>query len=148
MINNKEVKIQKCEEYFMILSELLSETHEVVGSCNKDISKYLIPKGTASELTYYSKPKNSVRISDHWNWYANLNKCNIPWYIQCLSVDIPRASNRLGCGKASKPKHGIQVCIFGKDNKYHAVYGEVYNRKTRTWEWAESDPIEIAKLLT
>ena len=79
MINNKEVKIQKCEEYFMILSELLSETHEVVGSCNKDISKYLIPKGTASELTYYSKPKNSVRISDHWNWYANLNKCNIPW---------------------------------------------------------------------
>lgn len=147
MIYNKEEKMMKCEEFFSILSELLNGTYEVVSSCNADISKYLIPKGTISELTYYSKPMNSIRISDHWNWFANLNKCSVPWYVQCFSTDIPRPSGRLEAGKASKPKYGMQVSVFGGDGKYHAVYGEVFDRKTKKWEWLETDPADIAEML-
>lgn len=147
MIYNKQWKMMKCEEFFAVLSELLNETYEVVSSCNADISKYLIPIGTVSELTYYSKPKNSVRISDHWNWFANLNKCDIPWYVQCYCADIPWPNGRLDVGKASKPRYGMQVSVFGGDGKYHAVYGEVFNRKTKKWEWLETDPADIAEML-
>lgn len=144
---NENFKILACEIFFSNLSKILEDTYEVVRSCNQDISQYLIPKGTISELSYYSKPKKSFRISDHWNWYANIRKCSNPRYIQCLSVDIPRADKRSAYGKPTKPKTGIQVSVIGGDGKYHAVYGEVFNRKTKKWEWLETDPADIAEMI-
>lgn len=145
---DEQNKIYACKTFFDDLSDILKDIYEVVGSCNQDISQYLIPKGTISDLTYYSKPEKSFRISDHWNWYSSLKKCSNPYYIQCLSVDMPRANKREIWNKATKPKHGIQVCILGGDNKYHAVYGEVYDRKTRTWSWLETDPADIAEMVS
>ena len=144
----KEEKIMKCEEFFSSLSAILNGTHEVIRSCNQDLSQYLIPKGTIQDLSYYSKPAKSFRISDHWNWYSSLKKCSKPNYIQCLSVDIPRADKRSDYGRATKPKYGIQVSVIGGDGKYHAVYGEVYDRKTKTWSWLETEPADIAEMIT
>lgn len=147
---DEQNKIFACKTFFDELSDILKDTYEVAGSCNQDISQYLIPKGTISDLTYYSKPKKSFRISDHWNWYANLKKCSNPHYVQCLSVDLPRANKRFKWNgyRATTPIHGNQVCILGGDNKYHAVYGEVYDRKTRTWSWLETDPADIAEMVS
>ena len=146
MENIRQQKIMKCEEFFSNLCAILSDTYEVVGSCNRDLSQYLIPKGTISELSYYSKPAKSFRISDHWNWYSSLKKCSNPHYIQCFSVDIPRAEKRTDYGKATKPKYGIQVSVIGGDGKYHAVYGEIYDRKTGAWNWLETEPADIAEM--
>ena len=140
-------KVEACKEFFNSLSKILESTYEVVASCNQDISKYLIPKGTIGDLTYHSKPDASFRISDHWNWYSNLKKCPNPNYIQCLSVDMPRAKKRPDYGKASKPIDGIQVSVIGKDGKYHAVYGEIFDRKTKKWNWLETDPADIAEMV-
>jgi len=137
----------KCVEYFDELCRYLSERYEVVGSCNQDISRYLVPRGTVSEITYHSKPVYSFRISDHWNWYANVNKCKNEHYIQCYSVDLPWAKKRPETGKASKPVRGFQVAYFGEDNKYHAVFGEYFNRKTNRWYWMVSSPRIIAYIL-
>lgn len=148
MSYTKTEKIEKCEEFFSCLSKILNGTYEVISSCNKDLSQYLIPNGTVSELSYYSKPEKSFRISDHWNWYSSIKKCTNPKYIQCLSVDIPRADKRVDCEKPTKPKYGIQVSIIGGDGKYHAVYGEVFNRITKQWYWLETDPADVAEMVS
>lgn len=135
---NFNEKMELCAKFFEELSAALQDNYEVVGSCNKDASQYLIPKGTEEEISYYGKPYASFRISDHWNWYSNLKKCTNEWYIQCYSVDIPWALKRNEEGKASKPRHGIQVSFFGPDKKYHCVYGEKFNRKTKTWTWVDN----------
>lgn len=141
----KTEKYSACQAFFDELVSLLEETHRRMASCNNDISAYLVPNGTEEQVTYYGKPANSFRISDHWNWYSNLQKCSKPNYIQCLSVDVPRARMRLAEGKASKPIFAIQVCKIGDDGKYHCIYGERFNRKTRKWEWVESKPEEAIK---
>lgn len=140
---NFNEKKEACVMFFNELACLLKESYEVVESCNKDFSRYLVPYGTSSEVTYYGKPAKSFRISDHWNWFANLNKCNKPKYIQCLSVDAPWVKKRFAPGKASKPVMAIQVSLFDKDGKYHVVYGEKYNKKTRTWEWIDNSPATV-----
>ncbi len=112
-----------CKKYFYELADELSSTHEIVGSCNHDVSLYLIPKGSIGELSYSSKPENSYRFSDHWNWYANVNKNPDENYIQCHNVDLPGPSKRLAPGKASKPVYGVCVAKF-KDGKYHTVCGD------------------------
>lgn len=84
-------KKAKCTEFFEKLSEALKEDYVVMGSCNQDFSRYLVPVGTESQVSYMEKPENSFRISDHWNWFANVNKCPDEHYIQCLSVDLPWA---------------------------------------------------------
>jgi len=134
---NRKEKIQACIEFFNTIAGLLSETHEVVGSCNQDISQYLIPFGSIQDLSYASKPANSFRISDHWNWYSNLMKNPDTHYIQCFSVDAPWANSRKTPTGASEPVNIIQVGYFGPDNRYHAVFGEVFNRKTHNWSWIE-----------
>lgn len=146
-MSNYDMKIFACEIFFEDLARILKDTYEVIKSCNQDLSQYLIPNGTISDLSYYSKPERSFRISDHWNWYSNLRKCSDQHYIQCLSVDMPRADKRSEYGKATKPKYGIQVCILGGDGKYHAVYGEVYNCTTKRWDWLETDPADIAEMI-
>lgn len=135
----KSVKIKKCQNFFKELSNVLSETHDSIGSCNNDISMYLIPKGSESELSYYGKPEYSFRISDHWNWYSSSKKCSDLKVIQCNSVDIPWCRKREETDKATKPIYGIQVSYYGKDHKYHHVFGEKFNRKTKKWVWVEND---------
>ena len=127
---------EQCEEYFNLLADQLKDTHEVVASCNYDDSKYLVPKGTANQITYSSKPVNSYRLSDHWNWKANLKKNPDENYIQCYSRDMPWCKQRLGYqGHASRPIRAYMVARFDKDNKYHHVFGEKFNRKTKEWTW-------------
>ena len=131
----KEEKKTLCKEYFMNLAEKLRETHELVKSCNQDETMYIIPKGTIDQLTYTSKPDNSYRYSDHWNWYANTKKCEDPFYIQCHCIDLPRAKRRLKEGYASKPVFGICVAYCKHNDVYHTIYGEKFNTKDRTWSF-------------
>lgn len=145
MENNE--KMARCSEFFSKLSKELESTYEILESCNQDFSKYLVPVGTSDQVTYSSKPDKSFRISDHWNWYANTKKCENPSYIQCLSVDLPWARKRPEEGKPSKPIIGVQVSMIGADGKYHAVYGDCYNRKTKEWSWIENDPVLVAAMV-
>lgn len=138
-------KLDACKRFFADLSKELEETYTIVGSCNQDNSVYLVPNGTEDQITYYGKPAKSFRISDHWNWYSNINKCSNPNYIQCLSVDAPYAFKRNDDGKATKPRMLCQVAVVGEDGKYHAVFGEVFDRKTKRWSWLSSNPKYIAQ---
>ena len=143
----KDEKITKCNGFFEELVKALDNKYSVIGSCNEDLSRYLVPVGTESSITYYDKPRKSFRISDHWNWYANLNKCQREHYVQCLNIDLPRAKNRTEPGKASKPVYGIQVALTDEKGIYHVVYGEKYNKLSHQWEWIENDAEAIAKVL-
>ncbi len=131
----RKEKETACIEFFNALADALKETYEVVASCNNDISAYLIPKGSIDKLSYYGKPELSFRVSDHWNWFSNLKKCDIPNYVQCMSMDMPWARRREEESKSTKPRYGIQVAIFGKDGRYHHVYGEKFDRRTKEWSW-------------
>lgn len=144
-------KINKCYEFFKTLGKELGDDYEVLASINKDkkyTSLYLCPKGTKDQVTYYGKPMNSFRVSTHWNWRAPLKKCDKENYIQCLNVDLPFAKKRNGEGESSDPIMAEQVAVIGVDGKYHAVFGEVFDRKTREWKWLEVDPKEIAAKYT
>ena len=144
---DRATKESKCKEFFDSLCEKLKETYTIVGSCNKDSSVYLVPIGTESEITYYSKPKKSFRISDHWNWFANLYKCSLENYVQCYSLDMPWPNKRPEPGKASKPKYGWQVSVIGTDGKYHCIFGERFNRKTKEWEFIETNVDTVVSYL-
>ena len=143
----KEEKMRKCNEFFNQLVKILEDRYESMGSCNVDSSRYLVPLGTSSEVTYYGKPNKSFRVSDHWNWYANTNKCSNSNYVQCRSLDMPWARKRIEIGKATKPRFGAQVAMILDDGYYHAVYGERFDRKTKSWTWIESNPIDIANMV-
>lgn len=144
---NKERKVSMCEEFYSKLCDLLKESHVNLGSCNKDISRYLVPIGTEDKVTYYGKPEKSFRISDHWSWYANVNKCINEKYIQCLNVDLPWAKPRVAEGKPSAPINAVQVAVVASDGKYHAVFGEVFDRETRTWDFITPDPEDVIGLI-
>ena len=135
-------KMNKCKVFFDTLVNMIGDRYEILASCNQDVSAYLCPVGTSSEVTYHSKPEGSFRISDHWNWYANIKKCPDPKYIQCYCVDLPWAHKRPEEGIAGKPIKASCVCVF-KDGRYHVIYGECYNRKTRTWSWIDISPERI-----
>ena len=144
----KEEKMNKCNEFFSKLELLLQDQYETLGSCNKDFSRYLVPIGTTDKVTYYGKPTKSFRVSDHWNWYSNINKCSNPNYVQCRSMDMPWARKRVEDGKPTKPRFGYQVAIVLEDGCYHVVYGECFNRKTKTWSWVDNDPKDIVNLVS
>lgn len=144
----KREKFDACKNFFEKLADILSNDYEMIGSPNYDTSIYLVPNGTESQLTYYGKPLNSFRVSDHWNWYTSLKKCEIPNFVQCCSIDMPAAKKRLTDWKFSDPVKGCQVAIFGKDKKYHCVYGEKYDKKTKSWSWLDADPYEVASLIS
>lgn len=141
-----EEKRAMCTEFFNDLCNELKDTHTLVKSCNKDYSAYLVPKGTEDQISYSSKPVGSYRISDHWNWYANIKKCPDENYVQCLNVDMPRAKSRPEEGKPSKPIFGICVAFFGADHKYHHVFGEKFDRRIKRWVFCESDKLRLYKL--
>ena len=135
-------KNDKCEIFFNALGNMLCAKYETLKSCNRDTSAYLCPVGTSNEVTYSSKPNMSFRISDHWNWYANTTKCPDPRYIQCYSADLPWARRRLVEGKPTKPIMASCVCVF-KNGKYHVVYGERFDRKSKTWSWIDCSPEKV-----
>ena len=146
---NKKEKMEKCSEFFDSLVSLLSETYTEVASCNQDFSRYLVPKGTENLVTYYGKPSKSFRISDHWNWYSNLERCCQPKMIQCFNHDMPwpRGRDKSNPENATKPRFGIQVGFYGQDGLYHCIYGERFDRKTKEWSWVESDPQDCLSLI-
>jgi hypothetical protein len=132
-------------EFFKELAKLLNGKYEIVGSCNKDISQYLVPVGTAEEISYYGKPVKSFRISDHWNWFTSLKKCSDPNYIQCESVHMPHPRKRRAEGEATRPWKGVQVAIQGTDGKYHHVFGNKWDRKKKEFKWVENTPLEVCE---
>ena len=141
-------KYKKCRKFFDNVAEVLDHDYVVVASCNKDLSAYLVPKGTEKEISYYGKPELSFRVSDHWNWYSNLNKCNKPDEVQCFSVDVeePLSRDPEHFEKATNGRQVYQVALY-RDGKYHGVYGDIWNPERRQYEWKESDPAMIALLV-
>lgn len=137
----------KCVVFFDALTSMLGNRYERLASCNQDMSAYLCPLGTSSEVTYYGKPEGSFRISDHWNWYANTNKCSNPKYIQCYCNELPWAHRRPAPNRAGKPVMASCVCVF-RNGRYHVVYGERWDRKTKTWGWIENNPEEVIRAFT
>lgn len=142
-------KMEKCRKFFDELAYILGETHEVVASCNKDLSAYLVPKGTKDKISYYGKPESSFRISDHWSWYSNLKKCSNPDYVQCWSVDLPKPRKRdhERPWMATEGRKAAQVAFLGRDGNYHMLYGEYWDRVAKEWRWAETDPKEALQFL-
>ena len=146
----KKEKLSKCNEYFKELSEKISETYSVVESCNKseyDITAYLVPNGTENEITYHSKPAFSFRISDHWNWYANVDKCEDEQYVQCYSRELPWPKKRKGPGLASKPISATSVMFTDEHGFYHSIYGEIFDRETKRWFWNETTVDDALKMI-
>lgn len=148
MTDKYEEKMHKCRSFVEEVADICAGGWTLVNSCNKDASCYLIPKGTESELSYYGKPANSLRFSDHWNWYSSTKKCKNEKYVQCRSLDMPWARHREEVGKATKARFGIQVAYFDQDDGcYHHVYGDKFDRKTKTWSWVDADPDVVAKMM-
>lgn len=142
---NKKEAMEKCMSFMDKLKELLKDYYEFYYSPFAKQSCHLVPNGTAEENTYYSKPLYSFRCSDHWNWYANTKKCNVYWYVQCFNPDVFWPEKRKNSG-ATKPRYCTNVSFFGYDQKFHCVYGEKFDRKTKTYIWIESDPEEVAAM--
>lgn len=146
----REAKMKACRKFMQKVADECGKdgAWKLVGSCNHDASVYLVPAGTEDQISYYGKPADSLRFSDHWNWYSNLKKCKIEGMVQCRSVDMPRTAHRTEPGKPSRPKFGIQVAYFDEqDGAYHHVFGEKFDRRTRSWTWVETDPKDTVYLL-
>lgn len=111
------------KRYYKLKDYLVeNEGYICVGSCNNDLSEYLLPPGTTEDqLSYYSKPEGSIRFSDHWNWYSNIKKCKIWDYIQCYNEDLPDPFPRKD-SKATSPYYGAAIAIF-KDGTYRTLAG-------------------------
>ena len=141
----EKAKMDECDEFFDKLADILGDRYEILPSCNKDLSRYLVPKGTGDQVTYYGKPEFSFRVSDHWNWYSNLEKCSDERYIQCYSMDMPSPRPRPAPGVGTNAINGYQVAIQ-LHGRYHHVFGDRYNRKIRRWEYVDyTDPEQIAR---
>ena len=134
-------KQEKCNQYFNNLYEMLKESHDRRTNKTRDRrpDKYIFPKGTGDEITNVGKPANSFRYSNKWNFWKN-GKGEMLDSVQCYSEDFPKAhTDSQGRG----PQGAVlaySVCFYGEDGHYHVVYGERYNRKTKKWDWVESDP--------
>lgn len=135
-------KMDQCDEFINKLASILGDNYEMVASCNKDLSRYLVPKGTKDQITYYGKPEMSFRVSDHWNWYSSTEKCTNERYVQCFSMDLPNPRPRPAPGVGTNAISAYQVAIQ-VDGRYHHVFGDKYNRRIRRWEWEENDPEKI-----
>ena len=148
VLNERREQLKKCNAFFLKVADELKETHQIVGSALKVWgSACLIPKGSESQLSYYSKPVNSLRVACNWNWKASIKRCKEERFIQCNTPDLPWCRKRESEGMASKPIWGNMVGYFDDDHRYHCVYGEKFNRETKTWEWVESDPKEVSRMM-
>lgn len=147
---DKQTKMEKCRKFFDELAEALKATHVVFGSCNQDLSAYLVPNGTEKQVTYYGKPVGSFRVSDHWNWFSSKKRCSDMNMVQCRSLDMPWCHKRdpKNPEHAVRPIIGCQVGYFGEDNCYHCVYGECFDRKRKTWTWMDNSAVDVARMIT
>lgn len=142
---SRNEKLIRCGNFIASLAYLLGPRYDFLPSCNQDISRYLIPAGSKHELSYYGKPDKSFRFSDHWNWYASTKKCTDETLVQCRSLDMPWVRRREEPGKATKPRYGVQVCMYDASTRcYRHIYGDKFDRKTKTWTWV--DDVDIVKL--
>lgn len=139
---DNEDDLQRCQKFFNDLAVLLKGKYVIVNSCNKDVSKYLVPIGTENEVTYYGKPLFSFRISDHWNWYSSKSKCENLSFVQCMNVDVqyPRVRDPKDPEKGTQAQHAVQVGFYGPDKKYHHVYGDRWNPQKHRYEWKTRTP--------
>lgn len=137
---NQDQKYGDCHDYLLHLRDLLNDKYELVLA---GLDVYLVPKGTANQITYYGKPEGSFRLSDHWNWYYNDEKCPDPDVVQCLNVDVPPAFIRYPEDglKTTKPRFAIQVAKY-EHGKYHCLHGEFFDKKSQMWCWAATDVVE------
>ena len=144
-----EDKMIECRKFLDALADILGEGFSLIASCNRDLSAYLVPKGTEKEISYYGKPVGSFRISDHWNWLSSLKRCSDPDMVQCRSLDIPwrRKRDPQNPTAATKPWVGVQVAYYGADGCYHCVFGEKFDRQTKTWSWVENTPEDVAEAM-
>ena len=139
-IGTSREKLEMCNAFFNGLVNILADRYEVLPSCNKDNSRYLVPKGTADQVSYYGKPVMSFRVSDHWNWYSNLDKCQWPTYIQCNSDDVMKAKLRENETHGTNARRAYQVAVQMSDGRYHHVFGEKWDRSKRIYNWVETNP--------
>lgn len=145
-IEKEREDFEKCRKFFDDISVILKRNYIVVGSCNQDLSAYLVPVGTENQISYYGKPDRSFRVSDHWNWYSSMKRCAKEDEVQCWSMDVqdPKQRDPEHLEKATKPRKVAQVAFYSDyDRKYHAIYGNVWNPKKQVYEWIENDPKEV-----
>ena len=107
--------------------------------------RYLVKEGDQNLISWTSKPAKSFRVSNHWNWRANKNKCENPSYIQCYTRDMPWARKRRDDGVGTRPMIGCAVAFFTENKEYKVVYGEKFDRMTKTWSYVTITPEEAIK---
>lgn len=144
-------QLNNCVVFFNRVAALVDDIYEVVPGKGKQWQSYcLVPKGTRSQINYYGKPVDSLRVAMNWNWRASLYKCSVPNHIQCVTQDLPfvKARPKDHPDLASPPVYGNMVALFDKDHKYHCLYGEKYDRVTKTWGWVDDKtPEDVANML-
>ena len=142
---------EECMRFFNTVAEELKDTHEVIGSKSKKWqSKCLVRKGEADQVTYYSKPVNSIRVAPNWNWRAGLDRCSNTSYIQCVTPDLPFAKKRSKEHPewSTKPILGNMIGYFDTDNKYHCIFGEWYDFETKEYRWKDMySPHDVAMMI-
>ena len=143
----REEQKDKCMNLFKELTRKLEKNYTLIGSCNQDESAYLVPNGTEDQVTYHSKPIDSFRISDHWNWKSNVKKCSDEYHIQCWNVDLMRCKKRNGPGLASNPIWAWSIAYFGDDERYHTIFGSLYDYVEHQWLWYEASIDQIMEML-
>lgn len=141
----RDTWMDMCNEYFDELAEALKSSHEIVESVHGGGSRYLVLKGTGSEITYYGKPLCSFRVSDHWNWHANLRKCINPHHIQCFCKDIHYPFRRPSKDQASRAVLSCSLGYYGIDRQYHVVCGEVWDSETKDNKFIRKDIQEVIR---
>lgn len=129
-------QMKQLKPLYKAISRYLVENKQYIlmDSCNNDNTRYCVPRGTANQVTYYGKPENSIRISDHWSWYSNLKRCKEKDNIQCYNIDMPSPTERLAEGKASLPIEAAAIAIY-YDNAYHTIAGAYIDCNTGEWRW-------------
>ena len=143
-------QLDTCTMFFNAVAELLKDTHVVVPSKSKKWpSACLVKKGEEHLVTYYGKPVNSLRVGPNWNWRAGLDRCSNANYIQCVTPDLPFAKKRSKENPewSTQPIFGNMVGYFDTDNKYHCLFGEMYDFNDKKWVWVENIPSLVAELI-
>ena len=142
-----------CDKFFYELSQRLYPFYETIGvmdtNYHKYKSRYLIPFGSDYQMSRFSMPMLSFRMSDHWNWMPN-EKIYFDSEIennvtQRYCIDMPPAKLRKCSDKATKPQFGILVAIMDSKGIYRCVYGDKYWPKTHSWSWLEANPEDVIK---
>lgn len=143
-------QMENCTKFFNAVADILKDTHVIVPSKSKKFpSMCLVKKGQEKQVSYYSKPVNSLRVAQNWNWRASFERCSSPNYIQCVTPDLPfaKARSKEHPEWATPPIFGNMVGYFDTDNKYHCIFGEKYESDTKSYCWVENIPERVAKMI-